>query len=94
MQTEITARNTIAEKIGSECYAGAGIDGTVGDATSYIYTVEHSAPDAIKGASTQYSDYAEAMREAESWNESLTSLNSVHDISAYLNSYGINSNGR
>ena len=94
LQTEITARNTIAEKIGSECYAGAGIDGTVGDATSYIYTVEHSAPDAIKGASTQYSDYAEAMREAESWNESLTSLNSVHDISAYLNSYGINSNGR
>lgn len=86
LQGQIDARTTLSSNITEECKSGVGtVDGTIGDATTYIYNVESG----FLGTGSHFEDYNEAVQTAKSWNETLSSMDDVNYITGYLNSHGV-----
>ena len=85
LDNAISSRNDLSNSIKDECYTGGGTDGTIGDASTYFYSVEGKA----LGNGSRYEDYHEAAVTAEAWNDSLTNLDTLQKITAKLNSYGV-----
>ena len=86
LQGQIDSRTTLSSNITEECKSGAWtVDGTIGDATTYVYAVE----DGFLGSGSHFQDYNEAVQTAKSWNETINSMDDLNKTTAVLNSYGV-----
>lgn len=77
LNNQIQSRSSLSSTIDSECYVGVGIDGTVGNADSFA--TFGSFDDAYKSATA----------EAESWQNDLDNIDTMSEVRAMLNSYGV-----